>query len=111
MASSEKHTRDETKEETLLTPEKIAKFENSQVCREALLILKKLRTGGVEQLTQQSFTNIIDFLMSKILIENAHRSGVLANLTMTDYYKHQLKNGLQIIKVHRNKAFGTHGVS
>ena len=111
MASSEKHARDETEEETLLTPERIAMFENSQVCREALLILEKLKTGGVEQLTRQSFTNVRDFLMSEILIENAHRSGVLANVTMTEYYKHQLKNGLQIIKVHRHKTFGTHGVA
>ena len=49
--------------------------------------------------------------MSKILIEDAHRSGVLTNVTMTEYYKHQLKNGLQIIKVQRHKTCGTHGVA
>ena len=47
--------------------------------------------------------------MCEILINNAHHSGVLAYLTMTEFLKCQMKENLYIIKVHKHKTLGTHG--
>ena len=109
--SMQKHLKDDYEEETILTAEKIRKFEQSEVCREAILLLGKLAetNRAAINLSQQSFTNIRDFIMSEILINNAHRSGVLANVTYSEFLNHRMKDGLYIIKVHRHKTLGSHG--
>ena len=86
-------------------------FHTCKVCRERLLTLEKIKNGGMELLTRQSFTNIREFIMCKIVIVNGHRSGVLANATLTEYYKNYMKNGLYVIKVHKHKIFGNHGAA
>ena len=86
-------------------------FHTCKVCRETLLALEEIKNGGMEQLTRQSFTNIRDFIMCEILIVNGHRSGVLANATLTEYYKNYMKDGLYVIKVHKHKTFGNHGAA
>ena len=111
QSSQHKHLKDDYEEETQLTPNKITEFENSEVCRGVIMQLGQIQTSekAVTDLSQQAYTNIRDFIMCEILINNAHRSGVLANLTMTEFLKFQLKEDLYIIKVHQHKTLGTHG--
>ena len=78
--------KDDYEDDAILTAKKIRKFEQSEVCREAILLLGKLvETNRADiNVSQQSFTNIRDFIMSDILINNAHHSGMLANVTYSE---------------------------
>ena len=111
QSSMEKHVKDDYEEETFLTGEKIKKFEQNEVCREAITLLGKLAEthGAAIHLSQQSFINIRDFIMSQFLLYNGHRSGVLANVTYSAFLKYRMKVGQHIIKVCKHKTLGSHG--
>ena len=111
QSGMQKHLKDDFEEETILTAEKIQKFEQSSVCREAVILLGKLAETdrAASNLSLQSYSNIRDFILSDILINNAHHSGVLANVTCSEFLNHRIKDGLYIIKVHKHKTMGSHG--
>ena len=107
-----RYQKDEHELETEITPEMISKFEVSAVCREAVKQLEVIRQGqGSTSVSQQMFTNVRDFLITQISINNAHRSGVMANLLLDEFYKATLKDNYYIIRVMKHKTCGTHGAA
>ena len=65
--------------------------------------------GAAINLSQQSFINISDLLMSQSLMYNGHHSGVLANVTYSAFLNYRKKDGQHVIKVCKHKPLGSQG--
>ena len=52
---------------------------------------------------------IRDFILTQITIANAHRSGVLANMTLGEFKKAKLSEGSCILSVKKHKTADIHG--
>ena len=66
----------------LVTPKQINEYERSDAARSAIAHLEQLSGAHSLQVNQSLYTNVRDFILLEITIANAHRSGVLANMTM-----------------------------
>ena len=61
-------------------------------------------------MNQSIYTLIRDFILTEITIANAHRSEVLANMTIAEFQKaKETKQGSMLIKVSKHKTADTHG--
>ena len=81
------------------------------MCRLAIQHLSELKVDLLQPdaVSQQMFLAIRDFLMTEICILNAHRSGVIANLTLDAFYKSTFKEDLYILSVKQHKTYGSAG--
>ena len=87
-----------------ITPKEILQFESSDAVRNAVKFLGFITSGEPCAITQKRYTSVRDFIFTEIYIDNAHRAGVLANMTMGEFEsKEKLKNGKYRITVYRHK--------
>lgn len=66
---------------SLITPEKVKEFEQSQATRDAVILLGKLSGAYSMELTQAMYTLVRDYLIAQIMIDNVNRAGVVAFMT------------------------------
>ena len=97
MAKMEKERR------TKITPDHILKFEQSALVREIIKMFGRLGEGKRYEITQSHFTCARDFLMTEILIDNGHRAGVLANMTIEEFSNAETRKGRHTITVFKHK--------
>ena len=98
--------------ENLVTPEKVTQFEQSATAREAVKILGELTNDSHDiEITQTAFVTVRDYLMTQIVLSNANRSGVLANLTVDEFNKGMniKQNDHYVVRVKDHKTASTHG--
>ena len=93
----------------LVTPEQVKEYERSEAARSAVADLEHLSGAHSLQVNQSLYTNIRDFILLQITIANAHRSGVLANMTMQEYKKAKKVEDNMVIIVKEHKTADTHG--
>ena len=88
----------------LITPEMVAEYEQTESTRKAISLISQLSGAHCLQINQAEYTLIRDFILTEITIANAHRSGVLANMTMDEFNK-----GSFVITVKKHKTADVHG--
>ena len=93
----------------LVTPEQINKYEHSESLQSAVAVLGNLSGAHSLQVNQSMYTNVRDYILLKITIANAYRSGVLANMTMQEYKKTKKVDHNMVISVKEHKTADTHG--
>ena len=93
----------------LITPEMVAEYEQSESARRAVALISQLSGAHCLQIHQAEYTLIRDFILTQIAIANAHRSGVLANMTLGEFNKARLSEGNCIITVKKHKTADIHG--
>ena len=93
----------------LVTPEMVNEYECSEAARSAVDLLEQLSGAHSLQVNQSMYTLIRDFVLLKITIANAHRSGVLANMTLEEYKAAKRVDDSMVISVKDNKMADTHG--
>ena len=92
----------------LLSPEMVAKFEQSESARRVISLIGQLSGAHCLQVNQAEYTLIRDFILTQITVANAHRSGVLANMTMGEFNKAKQSEGSYIISVKKHKTASVH---
>lgn len=96
--------------ENLVTPEMISKFERSESARMAVSCIGQLSGAHSLAINQSIYTLIRDYVLLELTIANAHRSGVMANMTMGEFEKaKETKQGSMLINVSKHKTADTHG--
>lgn len=93
----------------LITPEMVTEYEQSESARRAVALISQLSGAHCFQINQAEYTLIRDFILTQITIGNAHRSGVLANMTLGEFNKVRLSEGNCIITVKKHKTADIHG--
>lgn len=84
----------------LVTPEMVSQFENSESARTAVACIGQMSGAHSIQVNQSMYTLIRNFILTEMTIANAHRSGILANMTSQES---------MLIKVKDHKTADTHG--
>ena len=93
----------------IITPEDVRKFETSKAARNAITLLGKLSGAHMISITQQNFTLVRDFLMTEILLNNACRAGVIANVSLSEFRRKVTMCGTHVVRVREHKGAASHG--
>lgn len=93
----------------LITPEKVAVFDRSEPALSAIKIFGEMNDGTPKVVTQNEYTVTRDFLLTQIIITNANRSGVLANMTVKEFFSARLVDGNHVVSVVNHKTAFTYG--
>ena len=94
---------------SLISPEQINEFERSEVSREAICLLGQLSGAHCITLTQAQYTLVRDFLIVEISVDNAIRSGALANMTMGEFKKRRKEGEDNVLLIKDHKTLESHG--
>ena len=86
-----------------IKPKDLLEFEATPLVRSIVKLLGLLSAGKKVEITQSCFTNTRDLILTEIYRVNAHRAGVLANMTLEEYENCELKNGKYFITVFKHK--------
>ena len=97
--------------EKLVTPSMVSTFENSESTRKAVAYIGQFSGAHSLEMNQSIYTLVRDFILTEITITNAHRSGVLANMTIIEEFEKAKKaeQGSMVIKVSNHKTADTPG--
>ena len=88
----------------------VSQFENSESARTAVAYIGQMSGAHSIQVNQSMYTLIRNFILTEMTIANAHRSGVLANMTMDEFLKaKKTSQESMLIKVKDHKTADTHG--
>ena len=74
-------------------------------CKKVLIDLK----SSDQTLTFKQFTSVRDYLMIYLCIDNASRTGTVANMTCREFLKARFKNNTYQVAVFNHKTVGTSG--
>lgn len=96
--------------EKLRTPEQIREFASSDLARAAVNTLGEYQAKPDGTMPSQAeYTSVRDYLLTSICINNASRSGALANMKMAEFRKAQKLDDSFVVKVTKHKTYETHG--
>ena len=93
----------------LITPEMVTEYERSESARIAVSYIGQLSGAHSLVVSQAIYSVVRDFILLEITVANAHRSGVLSNMTVGEYKKAKRKEGSVVISVAKHKTSDTHG--
>ena len=93
----------------LVNPEMVNKFEKSDSAQSAVGYIEQLSGTNSLDLNQSVYTLVRDYILLQITIANAHRSGVLSNMTLEEYKQAKRREESVIISVKNHKTADTHG--
>ena len=94
---------------TLITPDKVREFEQSQATRDAVILLGKLSGAHSMEITQAMYTLVRDYLIAQIMIDNANRAGVVAFMTVKEFQRAKMEDDCYVVEVLHHKTVDTHG--
>lgn len=94
---------------SLVTPEKVKEFDQSQAARDAVIILGKLCGAHSMEITQAMYTLVRDYLIAQIMIDNANRAGVVAFMTVQEFQRSRMEDDRYVVRVLHHKTVDTHG--
>jgi len=95
----------------LVTPDMVAVFDRSEFATGAVKLLGTLMEQPGSQLgvSMTEYVDIRDFILTQIIIGNANRSGVLANLTLEQFNSAQFVDGHYVMSVVDHKTAFMYG--
>ena len=70
---------------SLITPEKVKEFEQSQATRDAGILLGKFSGTHSMEITQKMYTLVREYLIAQIMIDNANRAEVVTFMTVKEF--------------------------
>ena len=88
----------------LISAEMITKFEQSESTQRAISLINQLSGDHCLEINQADYTLIRDLILTRIIIANAQRSGVPANMTMAEFHNAKRCGGSYIISVKKHKT-------
>jgi hypothetical protein len=71
--------------------------------------LGEVMDGSVTEITQSMYTVMRDFLLTQIVVTNANRSGVLANMSVDEFNAVRQTDGSFVVSVKNHKTAATYG--
>jgi hypothetical protein len=95
----------------LVSPDKVAVFDRSEFAISAVKLLGSLleQPGSQLDVSMTEYVDIRDFILTQIIIGNANRSGVLANLTLEQFHSAQFVDGHYVVSVVDHKTAFLYG--
>ena len=98
----------------LTSAEMITKFEQSESTRRAISLINQLSGAHCLEINTlitliTNYTLTRDVILTQITITNAHRSGLLGNMTMAEFHKAKRCKGSYIISAKKHKTADIHG--
>lgn len=94
---------------TLITPDKVREFQQSQATRDAVILLGKLSGAHSMEIMQAMYTLVRDYLIAQIMIDNANRAGVVAFMTVKEFQRARMEDDCYVVEVLHHKTVDTHG--
>lgn len=95
--------------QNLITTDDVQLFNTSKLARDAVKLIGLMSLDKPTYVSESDFVLVRDFLMCKIALNNASRSGVLANMTMQQFSNVSVVDGHYVISVSDHKTAATHG--
>jgi len=93
----------------LVTPENVHEFERSAVVLSAVKLIGSISDGSIKDLSLTEYTTARDFIATELLISNACRSGVLANMCVESFLEARFVDDQYIICVKDHKTSYRYG--
>ena len=94
----------------LITCDEIKRFNDSPQARQAVKLLGIISSVGKKHhMTASEYVLVRDFLLCKIVFNNANRSGVLSNVTIENFESAKVVNNHHVVSVPNHKTSSTHG--
>ncbi|XP_057304499.1 uncharacterized protein LOC130641636 [Hydractinia symbiolongicarpus] len=107
-AKSDKWMKDLEQLDQLITAEEVKTFDNSTHVSNCRRNIKEvLATGKVP--TFKQFTSVRDYILTYLCLDNASRTGALANMTTKEFMTGKMENGVYIVSVFNHKTIATSG--
>ena len=109
--SEQRWETEEEQQEVLITPEQLAIFQQGEMARKAITLFGFVSEDENFEPSLLQYTIMRDFIMTVIALANAHRSGVSANMTLSEYEKAKIdeKSDTALIHVFKHKTLCKHG--
>lgn len=93
--------------DNLRTPEVVSLYEKGKSERNAVAYIAQLSGTHSLEINQTVYTLISDHILTEITIANAHRSGVMANVTMSEFRKAKKSGESYVISMSIHKTADT----
>jgi len=93
----------------LVKPEDVAKFQRSELVTMAIKLIGT--SADVSRHAQMKYITVRDYLLVEIALNNANRSGVLANMTTNEFMAARLVDGQYVVSVSEHKTATTYGAA
>jgi len=95
--------------QNLITSDDIKKFNRSQPALHAVKLLGNAVAGQNVPLSKEEYTTVRNYLLSEIILHNANRPGVLANMQVKDIRDAQMIKDHYVVSVSDRKTSSVHG--
>ena len=95
--------------DVLITPEQIEKYEQSQEARVAVKLFGEYMLESCPPLNRNDYCSMREYLFWQISLQNTHRSGVCANMTIEEFKTAGSEGDLIRIKVKKHKTARVYG--
>jgi integrase len=102
---------EEDDREVLVTPEQRVRFEKGLLAAKAVQLFQEVARNERFCPGRLEYANMRDYLMTVIALANAHRSGVSANMTLSEFDRCSIDEETEnaLIRVRNHKTFRQHG--
>jgi UDP-2,3-diacylglucosamine pyrophosphatase LpxH len=88
----------------LITPHELSQLNSSEPALMAVKLLGLMSADNRRFLTQHEFTTVRDYILNRIILGNANRSGVIANMTVQQAQNARLIDGQFVVSVDDHKT-------
>ena len=85
------------------TPEEILQFDKSEAVLSAKKLFLKAQFKGF-RLTKQNYCHVQDYLLTRLIFDNASQLGPLSNMTLKEFEKAIFTNNGHVISVKKHKT-------
>ena len=91
---------------TLIAPDKVKEFKQSQATQDAVILLGKLSGVHSMEITQAMYTHVRDYLIAQIMIDNGNRAGVVAFMIVKEFQRAKMEDDHYVVEVlhHRDRG-------
>jgi len=93
----------------LITPQQIAEFEKSNIAVEAIKLIGLGMEDRLSQIMQSDYVSVRDFVITEMALNNASRSGAIANMTMAEYTCAKIVSNQHVVSVAQHKTAHCYG--
>ena len=94
----------------LVTPLDVTGFERSEAAVKAIKILGTSENSS-QLLVQTDYVTVRDYLLAEVALKNANRSGVLANMMVSEFRAARVVEGQYVVSVAEHKTCTTYGAA
>ena len=93
----------------LITPQQITDFEKSSMAGKAIKLVSVGMENRLSQTTQSEYVSVRDFVITEIALNNASRSGAIANMTLAEFTGARIVGDQHVVSVAQHKTAHCYG--